>query len=134
MTHLCIIVFSPNDATAANPRQQPSQPTLRGQKVGVVSHDVSCSLKLCSFKTNHTPNQIRGFLDIIYDNNNKTDRRISLMKIYHTDNRLRSFLSPSHSVTRSLGHLVTRSLGHSVTWSLGHSVTWSLFSTWLLTD
>ena len=23
-----------------------------------VSHDVSCSLQLCSFKTNHTPNQI----------------------------------------------------------------------------
>ena len=40
-----------------------SQPTLRGQKVGVVSHDVSCSLKLCSFKTNHKPNQIGGFLD-----------------------------------------------------------------------
>ena len=63
-------------------------------------------------------------------------------KIYHTVNRLRSFLSPSYLVTRSLGHLVIRSLGHSVTWSLGHSVTWSLshsviwllFSTWPLTD
>ena len=30
------------------------------------------------------------------------------IEIYHTVNRLRSFLS--------LGHLVTRSLGHSVTW------------------
>merc|ERR1712079_322728 len=46
-----------------------------------------------------------------------------------TVNRLRSFLSPGHSVTRSLGHSVnsvTWSLGHSVNWSLGHSVTWSL--------
>ena len=46
-------------------------------------------------------------------------------KIYHTVNRLRSFLSLGHSVTWSLGHSVTRSLGHSVTWSLGHPVTWS---------
>ena len=43
-------------------------------------------------------------------------------KIYHTVNRLRSFLSPSHSVTRSLGHSVTRSLGHLITRSLSHSV------------
>ena len=44
-------------------------------------------------------------------------------KIYHTVNRLRSFLSLGHWVTRSLGHLVTRSLGHSVTRSLSHSIT-----------
>ena len=54
-------------------------------------------------------------------------------KIYHTVNRLRSFLSSchpviwsfDHSVTRSLGHLVTQSLGHSVTRSLCHLVTQS---------
>ena len=47
-------------------------------------------------------------------------------KIYHTVNRLRSFLSPSHSVTRSLVNSFTLSLCHSVTQSLGHSVTLSL--------
>ena len=56
--------------------------------------------------------------------------------IYHTVNRLRSFLSSCHPVLWSFGHyliiwsfghLVTRSLGHLVTWSLGHLVTWSLF-------
>ena len=47
-------------------------------------------------------------------------------EIYHTVNRLRSFLSLCHLVTRSLSHLVTRSLGHAVTRSLGHSVTQSL--------
>ena len=36
-------------------------------------------------------------------------------KIYHTVNRLRSFLSLGHLVTRA-----TQSLGHSVTQSLGH--------------
>ena len=62
--------------------------------------------------------------------------------MYHTVNRLRSFLSSCHpviwsfdnSVIWSFSHLVTRllhqsvtwSLSHSVTWSLGHSVTWSL--------
>ena len=55
-------------------------------------------------------------------------------QIYHTVNRLRSFLSLGHSVTRSLGHSVTRSLGHSVTRSLSHLVTWSLghLITWSL--
>ena len=63
-------------------------------------------------------------------------------EIYHTVNRLRSFLSLDHwslghsvtlslchfghSVTRSLGHLVTESLGHSVTQSVSHLVSWSL--------
>ena len=47
-------------------------------------------------------------------------------EIYHTVNRLRSFLSPNHSVSWSLGHLVTQSLSHSVTQSLSHSVTRSL--------
>ena len=65
-------------------------------------------------------------------------------KIYYTVNRLRSFQSLGHLITRSLGHLatwplghwvtrslahlVTRSLGHLVTWSLGHLVTRSMFS------
>ena len=56
------------------------------------------------------------------------------IKIYHTVNRLRSFLSFSHSVNWSFSHLVTlsfshsviQSLGHLVTWSLGHSISWSL--------
>ena len=58
----------------------------------------------------------------------------SLWKIYHTVNRLRSFLSLGHSVTWSLGHSVTRSLDHSVTRSLSHSVTRSLghLVTWSL--
>ena len=73
-----------------------------------------------------------------------------LLQIYHTVNRLRSFLSHGrlvtqslgrsvtwshgHTVTRSHGHTVTRSLGHMVTWSLGHSVTRSLghLVTWSL--
>ena len=49
-------------------------------------------------------------------------RAIYYGQIYHTVNRLRSFLSLGHLVTWSLGHLVTWSLGHSVTRSLGHSV------------
>ena len=36
-----------------------------------------------------------------------------LHEIYHTVNRLQSFLSLGHLVTWSLGHWVTRSLGHS---------------------
>ena len=52
-------------------------------------------------------------------------------KIYHTVNRLRSFLSSYNPVIHSVSLLVitllvTRSLSHSVTQSLGHSVTWSL--------
>ena len=55
----------------------------------------------------------------------------STNKIYHTVNRLRSFLSFCHPVIghliiQSFVHLVIQSLGHLVTWSLGHSVTQSL--------
>ena len=39
------------------------------------------------------------------------------LKIYHTVNRLRSFLSPSYSVTLSLVYLVTQSFGHLVIFS-----------------
>ena len=55
-------------------------------------------------------------------------------QIYHTVDRLRSFLSLGQLVTRSLSHSVTC---HLVTWSLGHSVTMSFchsVSTLLLTD
>merc|ERR1711978_808018 len=59
----------------------------------------------------------------------RTDIVYRFKYMYHTVNRLRSFLvtwSLGHLVTWSLGLSVTRSLGHSVTWSLGHLVTWSL--------
>ena len=55
-------------------------------------------------------------------------------KIYHTVNRLRSFLSSCHPVIQSLGYSVTRSFSHSVTWSFSHLVTWSFshLVTWSL--
>ena len=62
----------------------------------------------------------------------KVPGTVSIGKIYHTVNRLRSFLSLGHLVTWSLGHLVTRSLGHSVTRSLCHFQ--FFFSTLLRTD
>ena len=64
---------------------------------------------------------------VIHGNKQKKNenRHCLQIQIYHTVNRLRSFL-----VTWVLGHLVTWSLCHSVTRSLGHLVTWSLGHFW----
>ena len=78
--------------------------------------------------------RIQGSQVVIYLECRDRGSNLFNLRIYHTVNRLGSFLSHGHLVTWSLDHSVTWSLRHSVTWSLSHSVTRSLFSTLLRTD